>query len=256
MKNAPLFYCSFFCLLLMACKKKDALNTTADEKTGSVKIIFKNTVKGNPVILNTVAYTNPFTEQYTISTFKYYISNVVINNIDKRAAEKESYHLLNEAQAASLSFSYTAAADIYSTISFMLGVDSIKNISGAQTGALDPINDMFWTWNTGYIMAKLEGSSPQSTVVNNMIEFHIGGFSGANKVLKIITLNLPANKLLNIREGKTSEIFIEADIDKWWQNPNDLKINNNAVCTTPGALAKKVADNYANMFAIKEVTNN
>jgi hypothetical protein len=256
MKNVQLFFCSFFCLLLITCKKKDNTNTAADQKTGTVKITFKNTVKGSPVVLNTATYTNSFAEQYTITTFKYYISNVVINNIDKRVAEKESYHLINETQPTTLSFSYTAPTDLYTTISFMLGVDSMRNVSGAQTGALDPTNDMFWTWNSGYIMAKLEGNSPQSTVVNNMVEYHIGGFAGANNVLQTIVLNLPANKLLNIREGKTSEVFIEADIDKWWQNPNDLKIATNAVCTTPGVLAKKIADNYAKMFVIKEVTNN
>jgi hypothetical protein len=256
MKNKHFFYCSFFCLLLITCKKKDSTNTIVDGKTGTVKVTFKNTVKGSPVILNTAAYTNPFAEQYTVTTFKYYISNVVINNIDKRVAQKESYHLINEAQPASLSFSYDAPTDLYATISFTLGVDSIRNISGAQSGALDPTNDMFWTWNSGYIMAKLEGNSPQSTVVNNKIEYHIGGFTGVNNVLQTIVLNLPANKLLNIQQAKTSEVFIEADIDKWWQNPNDIKIVTNAVCTTPGVLAKKVADNYAKMFVIKEVINN
>jgi hypothetical protein len=34
-------------------------------------------------------------------------------------------------------------------IKFLLGVDSLKNVSGIQTGALDPAKGMFWTWNTG-----------------------------------------------------------------------------------------------------------
>ncbi len=72
---------------------------------------------------------------------------------------------------------------------FLLGVDSLHNVSGAQTDALDPAKDMFWTWNTGYVMAKLEGNSPSSALVNNKYEFHVGGFSGKYNVLKKI-LNL------------------------------------------------------------------
>ena len=137
-----------------------------------------------------------------------------------------------------------------------MGVDSASNCSGAQAGALDPMNDMFWTWNSGYIMAKLEATSPSSNQVNSKVEYHIGGFSGVNNVLKRITLSLPATKFLVITKGKTSEIIVEADLYKWWQTPNDLKITDNPVCTTPGALAKKIADNYSKMFTIKDVINN
>jgi hypothetical protein len=49
-------------------------------------------------------------------------------------------------------------------IRFLLGVDSARNVSGIQTGALDPARGMFWTWNSGYVMAKIEGSSPSAHV--------------------------------------------------------------------------------------------
>lgn len=229
---------------------------TIKEKTGTLKITFINTVKGIPLQLNTASYTNPFTEEYTVSKFKYYISNIAVAFQDGILSEKESYHLIDESKRESLSFSFIANTNTYHSLLFMLGVDSLKNVSGAQTGALDPLNDMFWTWNTGYVMAKIEGNSPHSTVVNNKVEYHIGGFSGVDNVLKKIKFNFPAGQSLEIREGKTSEIIIEADLDKWWKEPNDLKIANNALCTTPGSLAKKIADNYSKMFSIKNITNN
>jgi hypothetical protein len=52
-----------------------------------------------------------------------------------------------------------------------------------------------------------------------------------------------------------SEIIIEANLNEWWQNPNDIKIIDNPICTTPGVLAKKVADNYSKMFTVKDVIN-
>ena len=225
-------------------------------KKGSVKITFVNTVKGKPIELNTATYTNPFGETYSISKFKYYVSHVSIASPNGSFIEPESYHLINESKPEDLSFPVELNAGNYQSLSFLLGVDSLKNVSGAQTDALDPLNDMFWTWNSGYIMAKMEGNSPQSKVVNNKVEFHIGGFSGAYNVLKTIKLDFPEASTLIIRPEKTSEIVIEADFDAWWQNPNMLKIADHPICTTPGTLAKQFADNYANMFTIKKITNN
>ncbi len=229
---------------------------TTAENTGMVKITFVNTVKGDPIRLNEARYINPFAEEYTVSKFKYYISNIALAFPEGIFTEIDSYHLVDESNPASLSFSFLTAANTYHSLLLMLGVDSIRNVSGAQTGALDPLNDMFWTWNTGYVMAKIEGNSPRSKVVNNKVEFHIGGFSGVDNVLKKLKLNFPAGQALEIREGKTSEIIIEADLDKWWKDPNDLKISDNPVCTTPGTLAKKFADNYSKMFTIKNIINN
>ena len=45
-----------------------------------------------------------------------------------------------------------------------LGVDSLRNVTGVQTGALDPAMDMYWTWNTGYVMAKLEAAAQQALI--------------------------------------------------------------------------------------------
>lgn len=238
--------------LTSACQK----NMTPAGSTGILKITFINTVKGNPAGLGSTVHTNPFGETYTITKFKYYVSNVrALFSGMASAAENESYHLIDQNNSTSLSFSFPAKVNSYNVLEFLLGVDSIRNVSGAQTGALDPLNDMFWTWNSGYIMAKMEAISPQSNQVNNKVEYHIGGFSGSNSSLKNITLPMPGLSVINIREGKTTEVVIEADIDKWWQVPADIKIADLPVCNTPGALAKKFADNYSDMFTIKSVTN-
>jgi hypothetical protein len=75
-----------------------------------------------------------------------------------------------------------------------LGVDSIRNVSGIQTGALDPLKGMFWTWNSGYVMAKLEGSSESSNSAGNRFTYHIGGFRPGMNVLKTIDLIIPRRK--------------------------------------------------------------
>lgn len=249
--------CALLPLYLLAFSNtKSNSEKITSTNTGTVKISFVNTVKGKPLELHTGSYTNPFGETYSVTKFKYYITHVSLLRGKAAFWEAESYHLIDESNADALHFSFALGAGNYDALNFMLGVDSLHNVSGAQTGALDPLNDMFWTWNSGYVMAKLEGKSPQSKIINNKLEFHIGGFIGENNVLKNITLNFPAGKILEIREGKTTEIIIEADIDTWWQQPNDIKITEHAVCSTPGALAKKISDNYSKMFSIKKVVNN
>jgi len=156
----------------------------------NLKVTFVNTINKVPLVLDSVTYTNCWNETYTISKLKYYISNVQLQMANKTInKETNSYHLINEEDTATKSFSLSMPAGKYSSLSFLIGVDSLKNVSGAQTDALDPLNGMFWTWNNGYIMFKLEGNSPQSTVVNNKVEYHIGGFAGANNSLRIVTIN-------------------------------------------------------------------
>ena len=240
-----------FLLIFSGCQK------SITGKTGTVKIIFKNMVGSSPMQLDGSTYTNPFGEDYTITKFKYYISNIGfgLSGPENSFIDKSHYYLVDQSDPTTQTISFSAEENNFTTVSFLIGVDSIRNVSGAQTGALDPLNDMFWTWNSGYIMAKMEGVSPQSGEAENLIAYHIGGFSGANNTLKTISLIFPANKILSIKQGSTSEITVAVDFSKWWQNPNDIKIVEHPVITTPGALAKQVADNYSNMFTVTDVVN-
>ena len=135
----------------------------------------------------------------------------------------------------------------------MVGVDSARNVSGAQTGALDPAKGMFWTWNTGYIMAKLEGNSPASPT--GIFEYHIGGFKQNESVIKKPVLLFPFGQILDLKPGKSSEMTVTANVNSWFYNPHDIKLNVNPVCTTPGILAQQIAENYSKMFIVDTVIN-
>ena len=229
------------------------INAQLNKSKPTIKITFINTINQQPLVLATEQYTNCHNETFSISKLKYYISNISLQNIGKNnTSERNSYHLINEEDSLSKSFSFFIRPDQYEAISFLIGVDSIKKVSGAQTDALDPLNGMFWTWNTGYIMFKMEGTSPQSKKINNKIEYHIGGFGGINNVLRTIKLNLVKAPII-ITEQTLTEILIQVDVDKIWNNPNRLTITQTPVCTTPGTLAASIADNYATAFKISKV---
>ncbi len=204
-------------------------------------------------------YKNAFQETYSVKTFKYYISDIELinsgtNNLVKAA--RDGYFLIDESAAGTEYIGIKAPANKYDHIAFTIGVDSVRNVSGAQTGALDPANGMFWTWNSGYIMAKLEGTSPLSKEPGNRIEYHIGGFKKADNVLKKIVMPFPGNVTLDFLKDSYSTINISANVNAWFNNPNELRIAQVAVCMTPGDLSKKIADNYAKMFYLMNVVNN
>jgi hypothetical protein len=217
-----------------------------------IKILFKNNVNGQKIVLNDSAYTNPFGEKYRITKLRYYVTNVGFQNGNNVFKEKNSYHLVDESIPETQVIKLSVPAGEYNSINFLLGVDSLHNVSGAQTDDLDPAKDMFWTWNSGYVMAKLEGNSPDSKLVNNKIAYHIGGFSGPYNVLKEIQLNFPG-KMIRLDEGKTYQIIIDAEINIWWHGNHDFKFSGNPAITTPGENAHNMSDNYANMFHIEKL---
>jgi hypothetical protein len=198
-------------------------------------------------------YTNYFKEQYTPTAFKFYIHNFEVSNTDSGRVFKlanDKYYLVDFSDSTTTEIKISISPDVYNRIAFTVGVDSARNVSGAQTGALDPANGMFWTWNTGYIMAKLEGTSPKGR-----FEYHIGGFSGPDNVIKRVERLFPYPTNLEMKAGKESTIFITCDANAWFFNPWDIKIAEHPVINSPGILATQVAENYSKMFFIDSVYN-
>ena len=137
----------------------------------------------------------------------------------------------------------------------MIGIDSARNNSGAQTGALDPANDMFWTWNSGYIMAKFEGASPQSAAAGNIVKFHIGGYGGANKTMRITNPSFN-NDTAKVTTNITPEIHLSCNLLEWFSAPYviDFSVINTAM--SPGTTSNHIATNYADMFIVEHIHNN
>ncbi len=246
-KLQHLVFVFFTLIAFAACKKDDP------EKSFPVNISFHNKVGAADLTLNST-YTDPFGESITITNFKYYITN--ISFITTNGAEikiPDTYYLVDEKSPSSKTISLTAGSNEFKGMRFLIGVDSTRNVSGVQTGSLDPANGMFWTWNTGYIQAKLEGTSPVSTEPFSEVAYHIGGFRTGENTIREINLNFPNPLILNTTAS--SEIIIHADAMKWFNAAHEIKIAGQAACHSPGNLAVSIADNYARMFSVKEVIN-
>ena len=218
-------------------------------KKGKLTIHFINTANGKHIILNDYTYTNAFGERYSISKLKYYVSDLTLSgNKDDKGNDN---CFLIDASSPQNDIELAIPAGNYNTLFFLLGVDSMKNCSGAQTGALDALNGMFWTWNSGYVVFKLEGSSTASTADLNRIEQHIGGYRNGNNVSTKIGLSFHEIK---VSANTNLLITVEVDLDKYWKGNNDTRISDIPVCTSPGAAAKKIAANFQGLFSIKNIS--
>ena len=202
-------------------------------------------------------YKNFFKEPFTPTGFKFYVHAIEMINIDSNKVYRvpvDQYWLVDFSDSLTTEIKIPVLSYSYNRIAFTIGVDSALNVSGAQTGALDPAKGMFWTWQTGYIMAKLEGTSPSAA--GGKFEFHIGGFSGPDSVQKKVTLLFPYAQNIDLKPGKTTTLEITADAYDWFYQPHDIKLSANPVISTPGLLARNVAENYSDMFTVDSVINN
>lgn len=230
--------------------------TAPSTPSGSLQIEFDGMVGDSDLVFSTATYTNQAGNTFNITLCKYYISNIkLIKNDNSVWAEPNSYHLVDHDDALStiVEMANVPYGD-YKAIEFMIGVDSTRNVSGAQTGALDPAKGMFWSWNSGYIMAKMEGTSPQSPVTANKLTIHVGGFSGANSVLKTVSPSFNGN-VAQVTSAITPKIHLKCDIMEWFQSPNVINFATLNTVHMPGADAKKIGDNYADMFTVEHIHN-
>lgn len=187
-------------------------------------------------------------DSISIERFKYYVSHISLTNAAGKLIKlPKQYFLVDENEPSSKTISLNIPDMQISRIGFLLGVDSTRNVSGIQTGALDPMKGMFWTWNSGYIMAKLEGTAEALPTPGHRFTYHVGGFRTGMNTARAIELLLPPTN------GSVQEIHIIADINQWFKSASVIKIAETPVCHSPGALAMRLADNYQNMFSIHSI---
>ncbi len=226
------------------------------QKTNSnVTLQLNHFVGDKRLVLDDSAYVNAMNQTYSITKFTYYIGQLKFNLNDGSSFFIDDYYLVSEdvEKVASKSISLTTVPEgEYQSIEFILGVDSARNCSGAQSGVLDPINAMFWTWNTGYIFMKLEGKSKFSTAPGTILEYHIGGFKYVENCIKKV--KIPFNQLVRVEKNNSVKIQLKVDIGEILKNPNTIDFSQTPVVNNP-LNATIIADNYADIFQLIEVKN-
>ncbi len=250
--------------VLVSCKKDQKIEPVANEPkivpqgnnnvTTDVVFNFNALVGTMPLGPTKTWYVNENGDNYTVTKFNYYISNIKITRDDGTVfSEEESYHVIKHIEGAKSFTAHNMPEGVYKQIEFTIGVDSIRNVSGAQTGALSPDSLMFWGWSTGYIFFKLEGSfQTLNSTPGALYAMHVGGFSGPNNCLRKCSFNL-VNKLI-LKAGVTPKVFYNVDVNEIFSHPKIIDLNSYFVITG-GVQGKTLADNYMDMFTIDHIEN-
>lgn len=220
---------------------------------GMLSIAFNHYVGDKPLNLDSTLYTNELKQKYSITKFKYYIGNIKLLKADGKEFNVPGYFLIDEERDESKKILLASIPDgTYTEIRFIVGVDSLHNCNGAQSGALDPANGMYWAWNTGYIFLKLEGKSSSSTSPGGIFEYHIGGYKQASNCIR--TVDLQPAQPFRIEKGKTTFAELKADASEVLRSPSAIDFSN-LPAVTDFHNATTIADNYKDMFSIIEIRN-
>jgi hypothetical protein len=250
---------TLFSVSLQSCKKdeEEPIDETPTETKGNFRIEFEHKFGAADFDFGT-AYTNSSSEQLTFSTVKYYVSDVKLTKTDGSTwSAPNSYYLVDVSNAVStlITIPDVPTAD-YKGFSFTLGVDSTRNVSGDQTGALDPANSMFWSWNTGYIFTKIEGTSPQITDMGGAFEYHLGGFKESNgtNAIKYFSHNF-SGEVMSIKPTATPQVHMVVDIAQIFNGANTLSVATTPMVHMPGAMAVGLQTNFASGFEYEHLHN-
>ena len=220
----------------------------SSQKT-KVRIQFKN-YAGNVILQLDSTYKNVLGQDFTIANFKYYVGNICLKKVDGKSYILKEYFLINEHEEDSKQITLNDVPEgNYTAIEFIIGVDSLHNCSGLQEGVLDPTNGMFWAWNTGYVFLKLDGQSPFSKSVNNVFEYHIGGYKQPTNSIRKITLNFKGDK--TVSSINPLSLLIKADALEVLKTPTTVDFSK-LPSVTDTRNAATIANNYVDMFSLLE----
>ncbi len=221
------------------------LSFSVQQKTKPLGISILHSVGKSLLALDSAEYTNELGQNFRITKLKYYLSNFCFKSKNGKEFKIDGTCLINEEDPASkeLSFNIPVGED-YNSLEFIIGVDSLHNCSGAQSGALDPINAMFWTWNSGYIFLKLEGTSPSSTSPGHVFEYHIGGYTHPHNSIRKVSLPLSTDI-----SHSPAHLTLRADLLELLKTPTQIDFSTLS-SVTDSKNAGLVADNYKDMFSI------
>ena len=244
-------------LIIYSCHKdKDNTVEPTSVKNGSIKLELESDMNGNKIILDSI-YLNANQDTFKVSSLKYYISNIRLKDASgKYYNVPESYYLIDVSVSNDTSIIIpNIPQGNYVQAELSIGVDSVRNHSGAQTGALDPTlaSVMFWSWSAGYKFLLMEGT--YKTANSNgykPLVFHVA--EDGNVKSFAFNAASPNWTDINIREGKDTKVKVSLNFEEMFKTPTliNFDLMNNV---GGGSGCTVLANNYADMIQLTQIVN-
>lgn len=198
-----LFISSF---LLSSCEKAGVM-----PRFSSLSIEIDHVVNEDVLQLDPIQFVNEAGNVYSVTDVKYYLSNITLTSLDGSTFYDTEIHYVDFEEIESLSiFLDSINPGKYATISFDLGIDSVRNLTGYLPNTLNNIN-MAWPdpMGGGYHFLKFEGKFEMSPDTFGFA-FHIG------KSMMKIHYTLELNKELKYWN---ESIHLKHDLNEWFKTP-------------------------------------
>ena len=246
-------------ILFFSCKKEEGCidptalnyNSEASIDNGSciyptisdLNIHFTQTVNGNPLILDSMMYTNQENDNYSIQTVRYLLSDITLHTDNGTSTLLDNVHFIDLSIDSTLTLHIEKIVDKnYTAISFTMGLDSTKNITDLF------LNENFFpsfAWpdflGGGYHYMQLEGDF--NTVFNGYAT-HTGATNGLDFSF---TKNFPI--ALNI-ENANSTVIINMEINNWYSNPNTISLTTDGIMDNANKQALLQANGISDVFSV------
>lgn len=216
-------------IIAVSCKK-DVIDNSPT--TGSLKINFEHFIDGSPIIYDSLMYVNEAGNHYLIYEVQYFVTDMILYKSDgttRTIKEWTDYHYVDSNIPTSLKWDVYDGIPPgdYDSIAFHLGFKSEKNESFMFVNS--PEKDMVWPeyLGGGYHYMKINGKWLDTNNVVRGFAFHLGigqHYDNNGDVIppfidNSFRVGLPNASFTSV-VGKTSEVTIRMNIEKWFKEPN------------------------------------
>jgi hypothetical protein len=216
-------------VLVTGCRKP---SEPADN--GKIRVEFDHTVKGSPLITDTLMYTTSTSHTYKVTDLQYFVSDIILYHDKGRQlqlASGDGIHYADVRIPASLSWTPgdEIAPGTYDSLSFTFGISEAKNVSNRFPDP--PERDMAWPDILGggyhYMKMNLMYRDAEGTVTKPfMLHLGIGQLYSSSVpdpdsitgyVQNYFTVTLPV--AFTINAGVVRTIRCTMRVDRWFDGP-------------------------------------
>lgn len=207
---------------------------SAQQSQLDVKFIYN----GNLLNLDKNYYNPQVKDSVVFNAIKCYFSEIVITDITNQRITLDTKHMLvdlEDPRSCSIQLPKNIAI---ASIDMTVGVDSTTNADAVMSGDLDPINGMYWAWQSGFINWKIEGKCSSLATRNHVFQYHIGGFLPPFQTTRFVSLK-------NTDPNQTVSLVI--DLSVFMSKINLMEVNE---VMSPSQTGMELADLFSSLFLL------
>ena len=229
-------------LLVASCAKK--------EENGFVDICVDYSVNNEPLIIDTLCYTNEAGNEFLVTEIQWFVSKWELQDEQGRwiASDRVFYIDTNIPESQTLRMDSIPIGK-YKKVRFTFGLDESDNHSGRFSDP--PESNMFWPEQLGggYHYMKLNGKFVNEAGQLVPLNIHLGRLHEDDNHF---TVELPID--FTVTENTENQLHLTMIIDNWFRSPNlyDFNEYGSAIMENPTA-QRVLKENGNDVFTIQNI---